>query len=125
MQASWCCLTLATALHLSYLARRYEGGLSAVADWGATLSGGEAQRLALARVLWHMPAFACLDEATSALDGGNESRCGGCGVLGILQWWLTFCVCCGCGQVLRSSAGKWLYSGNGRFASLYTLSAHV
>ena len=40
--------------------------------WNAMLSGGEQQRLALARVLLKRPAWVFADEATSALDGPAE-----------------------------------------------------
>jgi putative ATP-binding cassette transporter len=36
--------------------------------WGQKLSGGEQQRLAIARVLLKQPAWVFADEATSALD---------------------------------------------------------
>jgi putative ATP-binding cassette transporter len=44
------------------------GGLDAEQDWPNTLSRGEQQRLAFARLLLAGPRFAFLDEATGALD---------------------------------------------------------
>lgn len=37
-------------------------------EWDAVLSGGEKQRLAFARLLFHKPTFAVLDEATAAVN---------------------------------------------------------
>ena len=43
-----------------------------VGDSGLRLSGGQAQRIAIARAVYHQPAVVVLDEATSALDAEAE-----------------------------------------------------
>jgi ATP-binding cassette subfamily B protein len=51
-----------------------DGYDSAVGERGLKLSGGEKQRVAIARTLLKRPAILIFDEATSALDSRTEKR---------------------------------------------------
>ncbi|SFC86060.1 ABC transporter ATP-binding protein [Spirosoma endophyticum] len=69
-----------TALHQaaadSLLARAPQGLDTVIGEGGVKVSGGEKQRLSIARALLRKPALLVFDEATSALDSLTEEEIG-------------------------------------------------
>jgi len=66
----WAALEQASAR--PFVERLPEGLDTVLGDRGVRISGGERQRIALARALLRRPALLVLDEATSNLDAENE-----------------------------------------------------
>lgn len=59
------------SVELGHLVARC-GGFDGEVAWDDVLSGGERNRLAVARLLYHKPKFAVLDECTAAVSADGE-----------------------------------------------------
>ena len=68
----WRALEIAQAR--DFVERMPEGLNSAIAQGGTNVSGGQRQRLAIARALVHQPQIYVFDDAFSALDYGTDAR---------------------------------------------------
>lgn len=67
--------SLFEVVSLENLRSRYSAkGLDTVRDWNDVLSGGEKQRIAMARLFFHNPKYAILDECTSACSMDIEGK---------------------------------------------------
>ena len=66
-------IAILSKVELLYLMER-DMNMDSVLDWQEVLSGGEKQRIAIARCFYKRPLIAILDECTSAISEDVEQR---------------------------------------------------
>lgn len=74
LNQSWLRETLEVVQLSDYIDSLPEGLNTLVGERGAKISGGQMQRIGLARALYRNPEVLILDEATSALDANTEEK---------------------------------------------------
>lgn len=66
-------LSILAVVQMEHIVER-EGGWDAAREWRESLSGGDQQKIAWARLFYHKPKYAVLDEATSLVPPEMEGR---------------------------------------------------